>query len=360
MLAPDMVEPIEITQEGLLFGRFQVLDLAGRGRHADVFMVRQPPSQDVMALKVLRSPTPDLSERLYREGAIQSQLGHPNVAQVHEVIHEGDEVGLLMEYVDGPALEELLKPGQPWRLGEALGLFRQLLAALSYAHKAGVVHRDLTPANVLLYEDERGEMSVKIIDFGFAKRNQGAEDWETDDITQVGMSIGTPGYVAPEQHKDASTVEERADVFSLGAILYELVCGRPAFPRLPNLVDTVQAAMACEFDPVDEIVPDCPFQVVAAIERALSRDRHHRFESCDEFSLALYGELLDQAQPAVRLSVGRREEAAEQYLREKLDRAIQVLDEEFQGTRSERVIASISILVMFGVIGLAVWRVFLA
>jgi eukaryotic-like serine/threonine-protein kinase len=341
-----------VPRSGLLFGRFQVLELAGRGRHAEVFKVRVVPSGEVMALKVLRTATPELSERLFREGQIQSQLMHPHIAEVVEVIHVDDEVGLLMDFIDGPSLEELLRPGKPWKLDEALGIFRQLLSALAYAHNAGVVHRDLTPANILLFEDEQGEMSVRIIDFGLAKRVASTE-WEVDEeITHVGESLGTPGYVAPEQHTDASKVDLSADMFSLGAILYELVCGQPAFPRLPNLVDTVQAAMACEFEPVDTIVKDCPFEVVAGIQRALSRDPAARFSGCSEFMLAVFGELLEEAPPAVRLTIGRRDEAAKDY--RYLQDAMRVLDNEFRGTRAERLLAAAAILALLGVVAMAV------
>jgi serine/threonine-protein kinase len=337
----------EGQKDGLLFGRFQVLDQCGRGRYADVFRVRTPPATVVQALKVLRAPSPELTERLFREGRIQSQLKHPHIAQVVEVIYDEDEVGLLLEFVDGPSLEELLRPGKPWSLDEALGVFRQLLSAVAYAHGAGVVHRDLEPSNVLVYQDGNGDVAVRIIDFGFAKRSSEA-NWDVEDeITEVGASLGTPGYSAPEQESDASKADRSADIFSLGAILYELVCARPAFPRA--------GGAAAPFVPVASVVPDCPFEVAAAIDRALSADPAARFTSCAEFSLAVFGEVLDEKPPAVRLSIGRREEAARRYQRH-LEKARRVLDEEFHGTAGERFISVVAILVLVGVVVFALWR----
>ncbi len=344
--APDVPDG---QRDGLLFGRFQVLELCGRGRHADVFRVRAPPSTEVKALKVLRVPTPELTERLFREGRIQSQLKHPHITQVVEVIHIEDEVGLLLDFVDGPSLDELLGPGRPWRLEEALGIFRQLLSAVAYAHGAGVVHRDLTPANVLVFQAESGDVAVRIIDFGLAKRASEAE-WEIDEeITEVGASLGTPGYAAPEQDRDASKADRSADIFSLGALLYELVCGRPAFPSKEG------RAAPTAFAPVETIVADCPREIAVAIERALSPDPAARFASCAEFGLAVFGEALDESPPAVRLSIGRRDEAARRYQRH-LDKAIRVLDEEFHGTAGERFISVIAILVLLAVAGFALWR----
>jgi eukaryotic-like serine/threonine-protein kinase len=337
-------------RDGLLFGRFQVLDLCGRGRHADVFRVRVPPSNVVMALKVLRAPSRELTERLFREGRIQSQLKHPHITQVIEVIHADDEVGLLMDFVDGPSLDELLRPGKPWRLEEALGIFRQLVSAVAYAHGAGVVHRDLTPANVLVFQEPSGDVAVRIIDFGLAKRSSEA-DWQVDEeITEVGASLGTPGYAAPEQDRDASKADRSADIFSLGAILYELVCGRPAFPRKDG------ATTPTPFAPVATVVSDCPPAIAEAIARALSPNPAERFATCAEFAFAVFGEVLDESPGAVRLSIGRRDDAARRYQRH-LDNAIRVFDEEFKGTTGERFISVVAILVLLGVVLFALWRV---
>ena len=167
------------------------------------------------------------------------------------------------------------------------------------AHQAGVVHRDLKPSNVLIFESPPGTsggggIQAKIIDFGQAR----AEQATGPRMTVMGAQLGTAGYAAPEQLTDARGAGIPADIFSLGTILYELVCARPAFYQKDNNFAAYRATLEGKYAKVDDVVPDCPMHVASAITRALEYDASARFQSCSEFALALYGEELRERPPA--------------------------------------------------------------
>jgi eukaryotic-like serine/threonine-protein kinase len=283
----------------LLFGRFSVEDRLGKGSAAEVYKVRNVKSGERFAIKVLNAEDDETAERTYREGQIQKQLKHPNIARVHEVFLNRRDVGLLMELVDGPSLEEVLGSGHKFSLDEALQFFQQLLSGMESSHKAGVVHRDLKPSNVLLF-DSGGGIQAKIIDFGQARADVGSAGPR---MTVMGAQLGTAGYAAPEQLTDARGAGVPADIFSLGTILYELVCSRPAFYQKDNNFGAYRATLEGKYAKVDEVVPDCPMHVSSAITRALEYDATARFQSCSEFALALYGEELDERPPATPIKI---------------------------------------------------------
>jgi serine/threonine-protein kinase len=301
----------------LLFGRFQVEDRLGKGSAAEVYKVRNVKSGEHFAIKVLSAEDDETAERTYREGQIQKQLKHPNIARVHEVFLNRRDVGLLMELVNGPSLEEVLASGHKFSLDEALQFFQQLLSGMESSHKAGVVHRDLKPSNVLLF-DSGGGIQAKIIDFGQARADVGAGPR----MTVMGAQLGTAGYAAPEQLTDARGAQVPADIFSLGTILYELVCGRPAFYQKDNNFAAYRATLEGKYAKVDEIAPDCPMHVASAITRALEYDAAARFQSCSEFALALYGEELRERPPATPLKIRSAHIASPSQL----GRSVQVLD----------------------------------
>jgi eukaryotic-like serine/threonine-protein kinase len=289
----------------LLFGRFDVQDRLGKGSKAEVYKVKNVKSGELFALKVLNAEDDETAERTYREGQIQKQLKHPNIAHVHEVFLNRRDVGLLMELVDGPSLEEVLLSGHKFALDDSLRFFQQLLSAMESSHKAGVIHRDLKPSNILLYDTPAGTtggggIQAKIIDFGQARAEQATGGPR---MTVMGAQLGTAGYAAPEQLTDARDVGATADIFSLGTILYELVCGRTAFYQKDNNFAAYRATLEGKYAKVDDVFPDCPMHVASAITRALEYDASARFQSCSEFALALYGEELNERPPATPLKI---------------------------------------------------------
>lgn len=257
----------------------------------------------VVALKVLglQSTESDgeAATRFLLEAEILEQLDHPAI--VRHVAHgqldaAGGRPFLVMEWIDGPTLERRLD-GRPLRVQDALLLARRLAEALGVAHGAGVVHRDVKPANVMLPGGELA--SAKLVDFGVA-RAQGSST-----LTQTGVRVGTPRYMAPEQIKSARDVDARADLFSLGCVLFESLAGVPAFPADNAMAVMVQIL----FEPpprLGDLRPDLADPIVSLTQRLLARDRDVRPRSAEHVVReldALLGHLADGTMVAPRSSL---------------------------------------------------------
>lgn len=263
--------------------RFLVEALLGEGAMARVYRVRHLGLGSVYALKLLSISHPSLATRLLQEGRIQAQLRHPNVVTVTDIVEHEGRIGLLMEYVDGPTLERLITQ-QRLGINEALSLFARILAGVTAAHAAGVLHRDLKPANVLLAR-KGDRWYPKVTDFGIARLlmpepGQGH--------TRHGIPMGTPGYMAPEQARDATGVDARADIFSLAAILYEMVSGQPALSK--DLEISVVEVHDAVWTPLQELVPECPTALAQAVQKALSFSPDDRPLSCLDLAESVFAE----------------------------------------------------------------------
>jgi predicted ATPase/Tfp pilus assembly protein PilF len=218
--------------EGTSIDRYEVEYLLGEGGMARVYCVRHRRLDSRHALKVLTRSTPYLTARLLKEGRAQGRLQHPHLLPVRDILTVQGKPALLMPLVLGPSLDALLRA---CRLAEdeALALFRCLLDGLAFAHAQGVIHRDLKPANILL-EVRHGQVHPLVADFGLVKMEEvGGHK------TEVGHGFGTPAYAAPEQLRDASAATARADLFSLGVILAEMLTGSRPFAgdRLAQVLD---------------------------------------------------------------------------------------------------------------------------
>ncbi|MCB9745693.1 MAG: protein kinase [Alphaproteobacteria bacterium] len=262
--------------------RYEIEALIGEGGLAHVYRVRHVQLGSVHALKLLSWRQKGLAQRMLLEGRIQAQLKHPNVVSVTDVLNHDGQLGLLMEYVDHLPLPELLERRGHLSVDEALELFAQILAGVNTAHRAGVLHRDLKPQNILLARSPKGLMP-KVTDFGIAKLMQ---DEAAEFHTIGGVPMGTPGYMAPEQVTDSASVDARADVFSLGVILFELLTGVPAFVD-PGGAVTVGTTLTCAPRRLRELNPGVPEYISAAYLRAVAREREDRFESCEALADAL-------------------------------------------------------------------------
>ncbi len=279
-------------QPGQYIGRFEVQRTLGQGGIATVYQVRHPQLDTLHALKMLTINQRGLSRRLLQEGKIQAKLRHPNVVAVTDVVEHGDAIGLLMEYVEGYSLEDCLNGGR-MALDEALATFKQILAGVGAAHAAGVTHRDLKPANILL--TTRGEDVVaKVLDFGIAKV---IEDGQTRGATRAGTTMGTPGYMAPEQITDATDTDHRADVFALGAILYEMITGDRAFHG-DDMLAILNATAEGDYPRIQDRMPGIPAHVCHAVDHALQVDRDRRTPDCATMARELYGDDRFVARPA--------------------------------------------------------------
>ena len=207
----------------LVDGRYLLRGPLGAGGMATVHAAWDTRLEVPVALKVLQLPIAAIAARLVQEGRIQAALRHPNIVSVTDIVTVAGAPGLVMELVQGPSLADLLA-ARELDLLEAEHLARGVLAGVQAAHALGLVHRDLKPANVLV--DRLGELlHPKVADFGLARLLEGEGQG-----TRSGMAMGTPRYMAPEQIRAARDVDACADVFSLGAVLYELFSGQQAFP----------------------------------------------------------------------------------------------------------------------------------
>ncbi len=278
------VPMLDIGQE---VERYVVEAELGTGGMAVVYRVRHRTLGTVHALKVLTLRNPMLRERLVQEGRIQARLRHPNVVQVTDVLDIRGAPGLLMEFVEGPSLYSH-SFGRALPIAEAERLFRGVLEAIHFAHGSSppLVHRDLKPANVLL-EPRADGYWPKVTDFGIAKVVAEVDDRMK---TRSRSSMGTPSYMAPEQIHDASRVDRRADIFSLGCLLYELVTGRMAFDADAELFTILSAVSKGEYVPPRKFVPDLPDHIERAIRGALVADRELRIADCATFRAILNGE----------------------------------------------------------------------
>jgi predicted Ser/Thr protein kinase len=213
-------QPPTVEEVAKLFPQLEIIAFIGKGGMGAVYKARQPGLDRIVALKILPPQTAAGSgfiERFNREARALAKLSHPNIVAVHEFGQVNGLPYFIMEFVDGLNLRELERAGK-LSAREALQIVPQICEALQFAHDEGIVHRDIKPENILL--DKKGR--VKIADFGIAKILSGRPDVA---ITETGGAIGTPHYMAPEQMEKPTTVDHRADIFSLGVVFYEMLTG---------------------------------------------------------------------------------------------------------------------------------------
>lgn len=257
---------------GRRLGRYVVEAHAGSGGMAEVYRVRHDLLDRPFALKVLRVASPDLEARLLAEGRAQSRLRHPNVVSVVDIVEEDGVLGLVLDWVDGPTLAEVLADG-PLPVAQAVPIFLGILAGIHEAHVQGFVHRDVKPANVLL-ERSGDTWWPRVTDFGIARVLR--DDDPGRGLTGPGMLLGTLRSMAPEQVSDPSRVDHRADIFSLGCLLYEAVCGVSPFDHGTNAAETLNAMARGRYVPARQRVPDLLPAVDRTIDACLRPDPSRR------------------------------------------------------------------------------------
>ncbi len=263
----------------VLLDRYELQELVGSGGMSSVYRAHDRLLDRMVALKVLHEHyrgDPEYVERFRREARSVAVLSHPNIVTVIDRGEEGDAQFIVFEYVDGENLKRLIAREQPLPVARALSLALQIARGLSFAHRNGLVHRDVKPQNILL----NGDGQAKVTDFGIAR----AIDLPRG-MTQTGTVLGTSDYIAPEQAQ-GQRVDEQTDVYSLGVVLYELLTGEVPFPG----ENFVAIAMRHINDPppsVRAVRPDVPPRVDAAVQRAMAKRPEDRFPTMADFGREL-------------------------------------------------------------------------
>lgn len=280
--------------KGYRLGKYLLLDELGRGGMAKVFLARHETLRHQVAIKVLarqRLKKASSVHRFLREARAAAQISHPNIVRVFDVDVEEDRHYLVMEYVSGRSVQDLVDLDGPLSFHKAARFLQQAAEGLACAHKQGLIHRDVKPAN-LLVEDGK---TVKLSDFGLARA--GGED--DDDMPSLTMQhdervLGTADYIAPEQAVNSHTVDARADLYSLGYTLYFMLTGQPPFPT-GRIVERITKHCTQEPESIRTFRPTVPEELLKIWQKMTRKRPEDRYESAAAVSGALERFLADDA-----------------------------------------------------------------
>ncbi len=268
-----------------MLGQYEILSPLGAGGMGEVYRARDTRLDREVAIKVLPQLVSLDSERLLRfeqEARAAAALNHPNILSVYQMGTYLTIPYIVSELLEGKTLTEVMRPG-PLPPRKAIDYAIQIARGLAAAHDKGILHRDLKPENLFITKEGR----VKILDFGLAKIAQPDESRAnlTQTITLPGVAIGTVGYMAPEQVRGLAT-DHRADIFSFGVILYEMLMGQRAFHG-PTSADTMSAILSQEPPSISQLAPDTPFALERVVHRCLEKYPEQRFQSASDLAFAL-------------------------------------------------------------------------
>lgn len=279
---------------GITLGkRYQLLEQIGRGGMAYVFRARDLLLDRYVAVKILRedySYDPLFQERFRQEARAAANLSHPNIVTVHDFGFDGGKLYIVMEYVPGTDLKTLLRQRGRFSVQEAVPLLVQACAGIGYAHRAGLVHCDVKPHNMLVTPDGR----LKVTDFGIARALATLHPEEEEVVW------GSPLYFSPEQAA-GQVPTPASDVYSLGVVLYELLAGTPPF-RADSPQELARLHLYAEPTSIREYVPDIPEPLEAIIHKVLSKEPSARYRTADQLGRVLVHFAMDTGTPTTKMS----------------------------------------------------------
>ncbi|WP_372368802.1 protein kinase [Candidatus Uabimicrobium sp. HlEnr_7] len=264
-------------------GDYIIVEHIGSGATGDVFKAENFITHEPVALKILHAQDIDkhILERFVQEVQTCSKFDHPKIVKVHEFGMFKGRPLIAMEYIKGISLEEYIKKYGPLTAAETLRTAGQIAQALHYTHQQGVIHRDLKPSNILLENEE----NIKIIDFGVVKVCGNS-------ITFANQMIGTVRYIPPEQIDDAASVDERADIYSLGAVMYFLVSGKTPYFEIEGLESLILNINTRKLTSIKKLVSDIPPVFEAIVRKAMHQNIEKRYPNIT----AMFRDIIDALQ----------------------------------------------------------------
>ncbi|MFW5968877.1 MAG: serine/threonine-protein kinase [Persicimonas sp.] len=279
---PDDASIPHVLQSGeVLLDRYVVGEPIAEGGMAAVRRGRDRQNSRPVALKVLYphyEENETVRTRFIDEGRIQSLLSHPNIVEVYDIVRR-PALAIVMEFVDGPTLDDYLDAQGPLGVDQILDVMLPVLSAIGFAHSQGVIHRDIKPSNVLLEPTDHG-LVPKIMDFGVAKFDRDEE------LTEAGTTVGTLHYMSPEQILGADDIDGRADIYSLGVTIYKLCTGELPFNASTEFT-LMMAQVEAEPTPPGEVFEEVAPELEEVVLRALEKEPERRFQSVRDLTSAL-------------------------------------------------------------------------
>ncbi|MBU8934235.1 MAG: protein kinase [candidate division Zixibacteria bacterium] len=262
-------------------GRYQVTGNLGKGAMGMVYKGIDPAINRPVALKTIRldfvndpEEMEELKERLFREAQAAGKLSHPNIVTIYDVGSEDQLQYIAMEFLEGQTLEDMIKKKVQFNYRIIAQIIIQICSALQYAHEQGIVHRDIKPANIMIGVDYR----VKVMDYGIARI-------DSNSMTKTGIAMGTPNYISPEQLKGLTT-DHRADLFSLGVVLYEMLLGKRPF-KGENITSLIYSVMNHEAEKPSTVNPQIPLLFDRIIWKVLEKNPDARYQKASDIAADL-------------------------------------------------------------------------
>ncbi len=285
----------EVPEQGnkqeypIIIGRYEMHEQIGEGGSGKIYLGYRIEDRQKVAIKVIYKSfvaTPEDAERMRRGVLACSLLNHPNIVQIYDFgkTDRGEPV-IVMEFINGDTLTNILKKHGPMDPATAIVLLKQMAGALDYAHRKGIVHRDIKPDNIMLEKQANGEYRATLADFGVARWFKGGKRLVHPTIK--GVAVGTPGYMSPEQINGLPDIDGRVDIYGLGVVAYEVLTGTNPFKHT-KLLDTLRAHLYGSLpDFPEDVKKQAPVTLLKVIQRMLKKDRNKRIQSAGALLRAL-------------------------------------------------------------------------